>query len=120
MSPLRLVAALILTACASALSAQSSAPPQASISNIRVPAYSGNPLFKDSLTTQAPVTKFQTPNPPHAPAQMAENDAPCYKIRSSHFTPKDLESSNPRPSSSSTCTPPSGNLRKNADATATK
>ena len=46
---------------------------------------------------------------------LAQNDRPCYAMRSYGFNADDLKSSDPRPSSYSTCAPTSSVRRKDAE-----
>lgn len=52
--------------------------------------------------------------------QLAQNDGPCYTLRSYGFTDHDLQSADPRPSSATTCTPAASGQMKQALSSAAK
>jgi hypothetical protein len=51
---------------------------------------------------------------------LAQNDRPCYAMRSYGFSADDLKSSDPKPSSYSTCAPTSSVRRKDAESVSLK
>jgi hypothetical protein len=102
---------------ASAQSATKPADP--SVSPLHIPAYTHAPAL---ITWQSDVPKvqFQIPRTARVQVQMAQNDSPCYTMRSYGFTRDDLNSNSPKPSSSTTCTPRAGAMLKGAGVAATK
>jgi len=134
MQPLRLLAASLL-ASASAVTAAAQAPPSALPLTATIHA--------QPLTLNAPAATSTTFLQPTAPGTftlnlskstskdaskaldiqkgntilLAQTNQPCAKLRSYNFTPRDLKSAHPHPSSETDCTPASSAHLKTIPAT---
>jgi len=125
MTLLRLLSAsIIATACVLPAAAQSPAAPAD-------PTRPIPELLIPPLSTKNVPLLLQSP-PPASPSLLAapdsrivalsagiKNSGPCYTIRTYGYTPHDLESNTPKPSSYSTCTPAATHAFKNAAPTVT-
>ena len=118
-----LSASLIAATCALPAAAQSSAAPAGPakpIPELLIPPLSTGsvPLLLQSQPPASPPL-FVLPAKPPTKILSANNSGPCYTIRTYGYTPHDLESNSPKPSSYSTCTRPVANAFKGATATVT-
>jgi hypothetical protein len=125
----RLRLALALTLVSACLQARAQSPsvaprfPVPQVPLVPVPALQLFPVPQaDTLQSQAPQTTFHVEMPKRrtisqigrdritarldalALSKFAALSAPCYAMRGYNFTPDDLQSDAPRPSTSSTCT----------------
>ena len=102
------------------LAAADSSQPAPKTSVLRIPSLSNLSLTQLDGHTAPAVKLFELPRKSRPQIRIAQNDGPCFTMRSSKFTARDLESAAPKPSSYSTCTPVAGSHLKNAEAVPVK
>lgn len=107
-------------ACAASAAAQSPGVNQSpsqpySSAPLHVPALTHIPALVESASETAQSTQLYLASLLQKPFTLAQNDRPCYAMRSYGFSADDLKSSAPTPSSYSTCAAPSSVRRKDAE-----
>jgi len=133
MSRIRLLSLTLMLAASLPLAAQTTATspnfaqaaadssqPAPKTSVLRIPSLSNLSLTQLDGHTAPAVKLFELPRKSRPQIRIAQNDGPCFTMRSSKFTARDLESAAPKPSSYSTCTPVAGSHLKNAEAVPVK